>query len=172
MSINNKILEFGFNGQLPRVYEVVNCIISVTPGAGYHRSKRPESAVVKAAIHGCSTKLKELWESAFGTGVIKSLTAIKHQIRKELHKYSTYMCKQTDIGTLKNSWRLTNTKLFDCLAPNINVNEFDEIERKFYHDQKELRILFLSEEIDIDGERIIKQIAGAKNCVEAELKDV
>ena len=71
MNSNNTIYAFSFNEQLPRVYEVVNCIVSVSPGAGCYRTSQPESANVTAAIHGCSTKLKELWEKAFGTGVIK-----------------------------------------------------------------------------------------------------
>ena len=100
MSSNKTIYEFSFNEQLPRVYEVVNCIISVTPGAGRHRSKQPESANVKAAIHSCSTKLKELWEKAFGTDATKSLTAIKKQIRNILHDYSKFMCKKKDTRTV------------------------------------------------------------------------
>ena len=58
MNSNNTIYEFSFNEQLPRVYEVVNGIISVSPGVGRYRKDRPESPNVKAALHGCSTKLK------------------------------------------------------------------------------------------------------------------
>ena len=152
MTSNNTIYEFSFNKQLTGVYEVVNCIISVAPGAGIYRSKRPESENVRAAIHGCSIKLKELWEKAFGTDVIKSLSAIKKQIRKALHNHSTFKCKKKDTRILKKSWRLANSELFECLTPTANANEFDEIESKFYHDQKDLQIMFLSEEIDLDYE--------------------
>ena len=176
MNSNNAIYEFSFNEQLPRVYEVVNCIISVSPGAGCLRSDRPESANVRAAIHGCSIKLKELWEKAFGTDVIKSLPAIKKQIRKELHNYSTFKGKKKDTRTMKKSWRLANSELFECLTPKANINTFDEIERKFYHDQKDLRKMFLSEEIDLDyehdRERRIKQITEVNKCVEAEFNFV
>ena len=127
---NKTIYEFSFNEQLPRVYEVVNCIISVAPGAGYVRPNRSLSENVKDAIHGCSVKLKNLWERAFGTSAIKSLTAIKHQIKDELKKYSTHMGNKKGSRTLKKSWRLKNTNLFECLAPNVNASEFDEIEKK------------------------------------------
>ena len=75
----NKIYEFSFNEQLPRVYEVVYGIISVAPGAAHYRTTQKESEDVRDAIHGCSTKLKKLQENAFGTGTIKSLTSIKYQ---------------------------------------------------------------------------------------------
>ena len=84
---NKTIYEFSFNEQLPRVYEVVNCIISVAPGAGYFRPNRPLSENVKDAIHGCSVKLKNLWERAFGSRSIKSLSAIKKQIRNYLKQF-------------------------------------------------------------------------------------
>ena len=76
---NKTIYEFSFNEQLPRVYEVVNCIISVAPGARYVRPKQPESANVQDAIHGCSVKLRNLWERVFGTSAIISLSAIKNE---------------------------------------------------------------------------------------------
>ena len=77
---NKTIYEFSFNEQLPRVYEVVNCIISVAPGARYVRPKRPESANVQDAIHGCSVKLRNLWERAFGTSAIKSFQPSKNKL--------------------------------------------------------------------------------------------
>ena len=174
MAKSNIIYEFSFNEQLPRVYEVVYSIISVSPGAAYFRTNQKESANVTDAIHGCSIKLKELWEKAFGTGAIKSLTAIKYQIRKELKNYSTFMVKKKDTRTVKKAWRVSNSILFECLAPKVNVNDFDEIERNFYLDQKYLRNMFLSEEIDLeyerDGERKMNQFTEAIKSVEAELE--
>ena len=84
------------------------------------------------------------------------------------------MCKKKDTRTIKKAWRLANANLFDCLAPKANVNEFEAIERNFYHDQKDLRIMFLSEEIDLeyerDRERRIKNMTEASKRVEAELE--
>ena len=171
---NKTIYEFSFNEQLPRVYEVVNCIISVAPGARYVRPKRPESANVQDAIHGCSVKLRNLWERAFGTSVIKSLRAIKKQIRNYLKSYSNHMGYKKSSRILQKAWRLKNTNLFECLAPNVNADEFDEIEKKNYHDQQNTRIMFLSEEIDFeyecDRERKIKEITESNKCVEAEME--
>ena len=100
----------------------------------------------------------------------------KKKFRKELHNYSKFMCKKKDTRTVQKSWLLANSELFDCLAPNVNANEFDAIESKFYLDQKDLRIMFLSEEIDLDyerdRERRMNQITEANNCVEAEWKFV
>ena len=42
MAEKEKIYEFSFNNQLPRVYDVVNAIISVEPGAVHHKKGKPE----------------------------------------------------------------------------------------------------------------------------------
>ena len=174
MAKNNIIYEFSFNEQLPRVYEVVNGIISVSPGAAHYRKNQPESANVKDAIHAYSTKLKELWEKGFGKDAIKSLTTIKYQIRKELKNYSKFMVGKKDTRTVKKAWRVANSNVFELLAPKVNVNDFDEIERNYYHDQISLRKMYLSEEIDLeyecDRERRINEKTEANKCIEAELE--
>ena len=126
MSKNNIVYEFSFNEQLPRIYEVVYGIISASLGAAFLKKGKPTSANVAAAIHGCSIKLKELWEKAFGASTIKSLTALKKQIQKKLDSYSLFMKRKNDTRTVKKSYRIENSELLDCLSPNVNTNDFDE----------------------------------------------
>ena len=67
---------------------------------------------VKDVIHGCSVKLKNLWERAFGTSAIKSLTAIKKQIKNYLKTYSTHMGNKKGSRTLKKHG---DSKIPTCL---------------------------------------------------------
>ena len=112
--------------------------------------------------------------NAVGTGVIKSLTSIKKQIQKQLLAHSTFMKNKKDPRNIKKSWRLANSELFECLTPNIDINKFDDIERKFYQDQKDKWEMFLSEENDLEYElsfeRKVNESIEAENCIEAKLR--
>ena len=40
------------------------------------------------------------------------------------------MKRKNDTRTVKKSYRIENSELLDCLSPNVNANDFDEIEKK------------------------------------------
>ena len=85
-----KVYEFGFNKQLARVFEVTNSIVSIEPGAASHKTGQPQSAPRLAVTHAAATKLRELWVAAFSEDHVKSLTAIKNQVKKSLDKYAKF----------------------------------------------------------------------------------
>ena len=69
---NNELrYEFGFNNQLPRVFELVNAIVAV--------------------VHAAAFVLEKIWSEAFSSCHVKSLSGIKKHISSVLVKYSNFM---------------------------------------------------------------------------------
>ena len=91
--MSERVYEFSFNNQLPRIYEVVNVVLSIEPGAASKKKGKPESLARQTVVHSCSSKLKTLWEQAFGANLIKTLNAIKYKLRKVLDDYAKFMKK-------------------------------------------------------------------------------
>ena len=85
------IYVFSFNNQLPRIFEIVNAIITVEPTALSYRKGRPESLNRQSVIKSCDENLKRLWKQSYGTNFIKTIRAIKCQIRKTLDDYVKFM---------------------------------------------------------------------------------
>ena len=177
-----KVYEFGFNNQLPRVFEVTNSTVSIEPGTASHKTGQPESAPRLAMTHAAATKLRELWVAAFSEDHVKSLTAIKNQVKKSLDKYAKFMKKgkQSKREKLK-SYRLQNTLIFECWEKNINADylatlEHFEVEQKFYADQVGPRIMYLDEEIDEEYEALrsarLQQEAEARKAFQSEMQHI
>ena len=177
-----KVYEFGFNNQLPRVFEVVNSIISVEPGAASHKTGQPESMPRLAVTHAAATKIRGLWAAAFSDDLVKSLTAIKNQVKKSLDKYGKFMKKGNKSTREKlKSYRLQNSFLRDCFSKNINADyltklEHFEVEQKLYADQVGSRIMYLDEEIDEEYEALrsarLKQEAEAEEAFHSEMEHI
>ena len=85
---------FSFNNQLPRIFEVVKALITVEPTVLSYRKGKPESLNRQSVINSCTENLKRLWEQSFGTNFIKTIRAIKCQIRKTLDNYEEFMKRQ------------------------------------------------------------------------------
>ena len=128
----------------------------------------------------CAENLKRLWEQSFGTNFIKTIKAIKCQIRKTLEDYVKFMRRHS---TRSNRERIKllrkeNSTLFYCFTPSFNPADFDkyknyELEKKFYEGHINQRVLFVSEEIDEEYEedrslRIV-QLQNAENSFQMEM---
>ena len=51
-----------------------------------------------AVTHAAATKIRGLWAAAFSDNLVKSLTAIKNQVKKSLDKYGKFKGKQINKG--------------------------------------------------------------------------
>ena len=78
---------FSFNNQLPRIFEVVNAIITVELTVLSYRKGRSESLNKQSVINSCAENLKRLWKLTFRINFIKTIRTIKCQIRKTLDDY-------------------------------------------------------------------------------------
>ena len=177
------LYEFGFSSQLPRVFEVVNAIISVEPGAASHKTGQSESLSRLSVIHSAATKIRTLWVEAFSEEHVKTINAVKHQIRKSLENYSKFMKKGKSLTRREKlkSYRLQNSVLFECFAKNVNADylanlENFQVEQDFYDDQVGPRLMYLDEEIDEEYEAIrtarLLQESKKNESLQAEMRHI
>ena len=67
------IYVFSFNNRLPRIFEIINAIITVEPTSLSYRKGRPELLNRQSVINACAENLKRLWEQSFGTNFMKAI---------------------------------------------------------------------------------------------------
>ena len=146
---------FSFNNQLPRAFDAVNAIITVEPTVFSYRKGRPESLNRQSAINSCAENLKRLWEQSLETNSIKTVRAIKFQIKKpRMIKWNSWKDIRKEINREGTKlWRKENSTLFYCFKPSFNLADFEkhedfELEKTFYEDQINQRVMFVAEEID------------------------
>ena len=124
---NEKKYEFAFNNQVPRVFEVINAIIAVKPGAAYTRAAH--SLHKKAAVHAAARVLEKLWSEAFSACHIKSINAIKNNINSILTKYHNSM---KNMQHAMNNLPLAIATCIELVLPaNDKVNAATQVE--FFH---------------------------------------
>ena len=72
------------------------------------------------------------------------------KIRKELGKYYHVYTTKKNKRLCETEWQKEAELLFDITKADSDPDTFDDMERKFYYDQKSDRKMYLSNEINVE----------------------
>lgn len=107
-----------------------------------YKKRRIDSKNCVTQIHAVASSLLNLWTTVFGSDNLKTLTAIKKQISREMKAYDRIVNSKKFSFENFRLWREKNNKLFDILKPG---TELSSVLENFYRDQLSTRLLYVSD---------------------------
>lgn len=126
-----------------------------------HHAAKYGTTTQKNHIHQFSLRLLQLWQKAFGSDVrYVTIPGIKHKLDRSLKIYDkdVYKAKGSRrVNMIK--WKREHHVLLNILSKDVNPDEFDVHERRFFVDQKSLSRKWLIDtfHVDMEHERFLAE---------------